>query len=711
MPGEYHISLVTAEIAGLEGYEYQPLGENEIRVLVLEPGVVNEPLCASFQLLQLPAQERQEAEEKHDSDEDSLESDNVDEVYGEGEVDEDDEDDAMVMASDSDTYTTVSVTGSVGDESMGEDDDESAYEAISYAWGSADLTHHLTISGRYRLPITTSLFQALRQFRREGNTRRLWADAVCINQKDDSEKAVQVAFMGPIYSSARRTLVWLGESSELDFATFSMVGIAVKEDREGRLQKHGDLSAAAMAGKLADRLLPHTSGLTVPPRGEMELLVQAVKGLQRLFDRPWWTRLWVLQETFLAVDISFHSGDHTCGADDLLLTTNWVWEQESRESSIIDNIPALTVKRMVSLLEQIAFSRRYGLMEANLISAIRDWWDRGCSHPLDRIFAIRAVTDIWHWPELRPNYRLEPRELYSRVVLELLNAPKQSTGVADCHPSVLLALAGSSSEIGPARHDWPSWLCDLHRLTQAQADNFENYWLHQDRRTMNFTDGRLKCKVLANTSTGFASRFEVSGRIFAHLHEVLHGKTYPSVRENGTSQTLLSLDHELDRSRSLQEWIGACIGLCNRHRKKSATPIEAMSLPPDEDENGYPDFSTLQLLFSLICLPDISSISPDELSKLVNADLRGQWLEQFIGITRRVGIIRLASTSYVGFIPASARADDEICILYGARYPFVVRQRSDSDCYEMLGDAFFWGLPEDVVVGEDVDKQLKIVLC
>jgi hypothetical protein len=40
--------------------------------------------------------------------------------------------------------------------------------------------------------------------------RPLWADAICINQSDQKEKAIQVSMMGKIYSNAQTVIVWLG---------------------------------------------------------------------------------------------------------------------------------------------------------------------------------------------------------------------------------------------------------------------------------------------------------------------------------------------------------------------------------------------------------------------------------------------------------------------------------------------------------------------
>lgn len=45
-------------------------------------------------------------------------------------------------------------------------------------------------------------------------SRTLWVDAVCINQKDAIEKRRQVQLMGDIYSQATRGLLWLGEEPD-----------------------------------------------------------------------------------------------------------------------------------------------------------------------------------------------------------------------------------------------------------------------------------------------------------------------------------------------------------------------------------------------------------------------------------------------------------------------------------------------------------------
>ncbi|KAK7717638.1 hypothetical protein SLS64_003133 [Diaporthe eres] len=93
-------------------------------------------------------------------------------------------------------------------------DPSTKYEAISYVWGTDVMDHLISVDGR-KLLITKNLDAALRQVRRPDQARALWADSICINQKDNDEKGYQVALMGQIYETSRCTMVCLGVGQRL----------------------------------------------------------------------------------------------------------------------------------------------------------------------------------------------------------------------------------------------------------------------------------------------------------------------------------------------------------------------------------------------------------------------------------------------------------------------------------------------------------------
>ncbi|KAF5530785.1 cytochrome P450 monooxygenase [Fusarium mexicanum] len=91
------------------------------------------------------------------------------------------------------------------------------FHALSYEWGDPKLTEAITVNG-HSIQVTQNLANALRYAPKhieptEGRLR-IWADAICINQKSDEEKNHQVPLMGDIYSMADVVLCWLGLPSE-----------------------------------------------------------------------------------------------------------------------------------------------------------------------------------------------------------------------------------------------------------------------------------------------------------------------------------------------------------------------------------------------------------------------------------------------------------------------------------------------------------------
>ncbi|KAK0634007.1 heterokaryon incompatibility protein-domain-containing protein, partial [Immersiella caudata] len=95
------------------------------------------------------------------------------------------------------------------------------YEAISYCWGDP---HDKTVirCNEKQLRIPSTLAAALRGLRLGDRSRHLWADAICINQSDPRDKAMQVPHMRDIYSRSQRTLVWLGTMEDAGTARISL---------------------------------------------------------------------------------------------------------------------------------------------------------------------------------------------------------------------------------------------------------------------------------------------------------------------------------------------------------------------------------------------------------------------------------------------------------------------------------------------------------
>lgn len=138
-----------------------------------------------------------------------------------------------------------------------------SYEALSYVWGPAIYSQEIA-TGEGIVRITPNLAQALQNIRHPQHYRTIWADAICINQRDLLERGHQVRSMGRIYSRAEGVLIWLGQTSD--------------DEAESCFD---DL-------RLAEKLKrPH------------------VTATEQVYKLQWFTRLWVVQEIFLAREANF----------------------------------------------------------------------------------------------------------------------------------------------------------------------------------------------------------------------------------------------------------------------------------------------------------------------------------------------------------------------------------------------------------------------
>ncbi|PKS06248.1 hypothetical protein jhhlp_006994 [Lomentospora prolificans] len=92
------------------------------------------------------------------------------------------------------------------------DHDALEYEALSYTWGDKANPETILLDGQH-VPVTTNLYAALRALRQPTRPRQLWIDALCINQQDVRERSHEVFRMRLIYERATRVVIWLGEAA------------------------------------------------------------------------------------------------------------------------------------------------------------------------------------------------------------------------------------------------------------------------------------------------------------------------------------------------------------------------------------------------------------------------------------------------------------------------------------------------------------------
>jgi hypothetical protein len=156
------------------------------------------------------------------------------------------------------------------------------YEALSYTWGDPTRRHEICFrNSTRRLTVGTNCHDALRNLRLKHEDRLLWIDAICINQGDLIERAQQVRIMDDVFSSALKVVVYLGEQVPESIALFEELAAA-----DALLRLDGN----------CDRPRPSDA---------------IIRELGVLFERPWFKRVWVLQEVCAKEFVQFMYGSAT----------------------------------------------------------------------------------------------------------------------------------------------------------------------------------------------------------------------------------------------------------------------------------------------------------------------------------------------------------------------------------------------------------------
>lgn len=245
-----------------------------------------------------------------------------------------------------------------------------SYIAISYAWGDKVDTKSLFLEG-VELQVSASLHGALRAIRKQDKGVLIWADQLCINQGDKSERKQQVQLMGTIYSHAKFVAVWLGADTEnSQYAT--------------------DLLERVKQNKVSSRRIT-----------DIERRDSAA--LKCLLEREYWHRLWVVQEVFLARKIWVYCGSSKLPWRTYEVASNAFWEHES--NPYLRQGPS-SFPTIGSLAGEGAFC---------LLKVLRACRKKISKDPLDKIFGILGMLQFETRRELPVKYDQAVKTLYIRV--------------------------------------------------------------------------------------------------------------------------------------------------------------------------------------------------------------------------------------------------------------------------------------------------------
>jgi hypothetical protein len=250
--------------------------------------------------------------------------------------------------------------------------DKPVYEAVSYTWVtvSGDKTFSQDIHCHDGLiAIMKSCEAVLRRLRLPIRRRRLWIDAISINQSDTTEKNHQVRLMSTIYTTASQVIAYLGvDSSEMN------TGL----ERVLRWLQNESLTPVDM-----------------PWEGSVANFISL----------PYFDRVWVLQEVGLARLVTAIIGSHSI---------HWTGTTISKILALCSTMSL----KPPSVLRWTPASRPEE--ENDLLAVLSKGRNCSATDPKDKVYALLGLTHLRFSNDLPIDYSLSHIEVFTRIAIYLI---------------------------------------------------------------------------------------------------------------------------------------------------------------------------------------------------------------------------------------------------------------------------------------------------
>ena len=261
-----------------------------------------------------------------------------------------------------------------------------------------------------------------------------WVDSICIDQSSDTEKDTQVKAMHKIYAAAQNTIIWLGPQSH-----------------------DSDLAIDFLREMQAQRRQMDDAQIAIFRQQENAHKWQAV---ENLLARPWWKRVWTIQELLVSTQATFYCGRKNflrrhfhpamysmflCRSASYVLVRNEIWDSAWNRRRMLqyhrDNVP-------MPLLGTMAFLG-----------------DNEATQPQDRVFSLLGIIpkeDLAWAPQA--DYSLNVGELFMQLVLNFVKTYQSLDIICFAHLFNETAV-DQSTTFSPM----PTWVPDWRACVRARA--------------------------------------------------------------------------------------------------------------------------------------------------------------------------------------------------------------------------------------------------
>ncbi|KAI4205128.1 MAG: hypothetical protein LQ346_001525 [Caloplaca aetnensis] len=593
------------------------------------------------------------------------------------------------------------------------------YRTLSYTWGpptrlaeEKGMTDQrccpIVCNGRTLL-VTENLLLCLRRVSswETWETRVLpwWIDAICINQEDVLERSEQVRKMADIYAAALITTVWLGEEDEHTAPAMELLDALEPVE----LQELKRIDPLALYDETEEQCRQEL-GFSIDPR--------AWTALSWLYKGRFFRRVWVLQECALSMAKMWICGSRLINPDKLLDVSDYLlsspWSGVRGFNSVGETPSALamhpasyTTLLLRSMMDQ---GQTYG---SRLRTALV--YGRMCesTDPRDKVYAMIGFFEgsdekRRSYSILSPDYTKSVGQIYLEATDFLLNDSED-----------LLVL----SMVNDRRHrklkGLPSWVPDfsvpfmtgfglLERNVYCASRTLKPDWdiIHGGMVL------RLRASRLDSISRIGESKFDMINRQCHQTLSMLADMDDAYVTGQNKKEALCrTLIGDPDRGgtprqpqnrsatpssleTSFRSWLLHYSALWLRAAKESGDRYHFIlaQLAALSDNRTFPQVE------EILQLAERLELGYGQTAALTKAAM------PYEDAFRKVYDARVFRThkSFMGLGPLSLEAGDSIWLIPGSEVLFVLREKPETNRFELIGDCYVHGLMR----GEAVDGAL-----
>ena len=557
----------------------------------------------------------------------------------------------------------------------------SSYESVSYFWGSRSSTKTIEVDGA-SLPVTLNLESALRHLRNDHQPRRLWVDAICINQSDREERAQQVRQMFQIYSGALQVIVWLGDDTPasvraIEFInsnlapSFESVGFSCSDEKENVSSGFWDEWDAGKDTECWGAIDQYFT----PKYGK------CWASIAEILCRPWWTRAWTVQELISAQKVHVVLGTSQLPWPLLDMTIQMMLRNTQIED-LYGKRDRETFHDAVEDAYAFAYERSHRVLEGpgdydfEMLTQITRY--RACHDARDKVFSIISLLpkSFHHFFDI--DYEKPVARVYIEAVKSLIMWSRQPHILSSCG-------LGSSDQDSPSVPGLPSWVPDWGRPFEmsylagySHTDKEYNFRASGESCLSESFSDDLLTMTLSGIEIDTINQHRLQGT--DEEFEFVYDEAQPSIHPSCTwdlQQILIELQLRHKK-----------LPIKTRNRETDVSKAFFSTLIVDRD----PILGKRRQKLKMAKLPlDKSKRST---GKGTNRPIWPSPLFDFLAHARlwtRNRTLVLSDKGYIGLAPSATLPGDRICVLHGFHAPLILRPvkagGGDGE-FRLVGDAY-----------------------